>query len=98
MFSSYDYSILAKEYINEIVMKVFKIGNYIKVLKGEYKGQIFQIDDISINNEFFKVSNYNLSGISLKREDVILATEEEFDKFNSNLQNQSFTSSFLSEI
>ena len=98
MFSSYDYSILAKEYINEIVMKVLKIGNYIKVLKGEYKGQIFQIDDISINNEFFKVSNYNLSGISLKREDVILATEEEFDKFNSNLQNQSFSSSFLSEI
>lgn len=97
MFSSYDYSILAKEYINEIVMKVFN-GNYIKVLKGEYKGQIFQIDDISINNEFFKVSNYNLSGISLKREDVILATEEEFDKFNSNLQNQSFSSSFLSEI
>lgn len=47
---------------------------------------------------FFKVSNYNLSGISLKREDVILATEEEFDKFNSNLQNQSFSSSFLSEI
>lgn len=47
---------------------------------------------------FFKASNYNLSEISLKREDFILVTEEEFNEFNSDLQNQSFSSSFLSEI
>lgn len=79
-------------------MKIFKIGNHIKVVKGEYRGQIFQIDDISANNMFFKASNYNLSEISLKREDFILVTEEEFNEFNSDLQNQSFSSSFLSEI
>lgn len=65
---------------------------YIKAIKGEYAGYIFQVCDKSGNGTFLKISNSIISNATINVENVILATEKEFKEFNEKYQNQDYQS------
>ena len=51
---------------------------YIKVIKGEYKDNVFQVHNMSDTGMTLEISNSNISRAKVNIEDVIFITEEEF--------------------